>query len=344
MARRSRSRSRRNRSYLPHIIRLIAVIAIGLIVYRFVGPRASVSTDTTVATGQSDIELLADGTAPATTAAAETKILPASASTAPPKKSSGWSFAKLFGFGGSEEPAPASSLQTPTGNKIQSIATTSPPSGKTANSQFAPGADVRNPFSNASNPKLVKRENFNAVDRNKNTQETQTAPSDGRTAAQIFAATRAAYQNVSSYSDEGKIALNYRLKNELIAEQQPFSTVWDARNNFYAGKLFATEILCDGTLLSCFMYHIDTENFGNQQLVIPVQPPRSTPPVARLINDQFARNFLAGTENLPLAVPQSAAQAFAMPPALAMLSGQVSSPWLTNGTQYTLDRPINVIG
>ena len=332
MARRRRSRRRnRNHNYLPYIVRAIAIIAIGLVIYRFVAPGSSVTPEIPVATDGGDINLLANT---GSTVAPETEVLSASTSTAQPKKSSRWSFASLFGFGSSEEPATPVVPQPSTDVEVQTIATNSPPSGKTGGVQFAPATGVRNPFAKASNPTLVKREGSNAVaGRNKNAQRTQQAPGDGRTAANIFSATRAAYQKLSTYSDQGKIALNYRLKGELIAEQQPFSTTWDARNNLYSGKLFSTEILCDGKLLSCFMYHIDTENFGNQQLVIPVQPPRSTPPVGRLINDQFARNFIAGTENLPLAVPQSAAKMFAMPPALAMLSGQVSSPWLANGMQ-----------
>jgi len=327
--RRSRSR-RRTHNYIPHIVRAIAIVVIGLVVYRFVGSRGTVSTEAPVATDQSEINLLANtGTA----VEPSTKILPASASTPQPKKPSRWSFASLFGFGGSEEPAAPLAPQTSSNVKAQTIATNSPPSSTTGDAQFAPATGVRNPFKQVSNPKIEKRGVNPTAGANRNAQRAQQAPGDGRTAADIFSATRAAYQKLSTYSDQGKIALNYRLKGELIAEQQPFSTTWDARNNLYAGKLFSTEILCDGRLLSCFMYHIDTENFGNQQLVIPVQPPRSTPPVGRLINDQFARNFIAGTENLPLAVPQSAANMFAIPPALSMLSGQVSSPWMANGMQ-----------
>lgn len=336
-----RSRSRRNQNYLPHIIRVIAIIAIGLVVYRFVGPRRSVSIETPVATDQSEIDLLANT---GTTVSTTTEVLSASVSTPQPQKKSTWTLAGLFGFGSSEHPEqPATSLEVQTSPdvKVQTIAASSPPNAKTGNAQFAPATGARNPFSQVSNPTLEKRATSKPVNAlnatagpNKIAQRAQQqAPNDGRTAADIFAATRAAYQKLSTYSDQGKIALNYRLKGELIAEQQPFSTTWDARNNLYVGKLFSTEVLCDGKLLSCFMYHIDTENFGNQQLVIPVQPPRSTPPVGRLINDQFARNFIAGTENLPLAVPQSADRMFAMPPALAMLSDQVSSPWLANETR-----------
>jgi hypothetical protein len=281
-----------------------------------------------VATDQSAVDLLA-GTSgeptPSKSVTTGTEVLTASASTPEPKKTSSWSFAKMLGFGGSEEPTTSSALQASADAKVQTIAINDPPQVQPSGAQFAPAAGERNPFSQASNPTVVKRETQKAA------LGAEKVPNDGRSAAQILATTRAAYQKLTTYSDQGKIALNYRLNGELIAEQQPFSTTWDARNNFYAGKLFSTEVLCDGKLLSCFMYHIDTENFGNQQLVIPVQPTRSAPPVGRLINDQFARNFIAGTKNFPLATPQSADRMFALPPALAMLSDQVSSPWLANG-------------
>ena len=325
MARRRRRKSR-NQNYIPHIVRLIALVVIGIVVYRFVAPSSSVAPEVPVAADQHENNLLATGGTSTVTGA---EVLTASATADAPKKSSRWSFASLLGFGGSAEPATTTATQTSESVEPQTIATVAPPSSQTDGVQFAPAAGKRNPFSKVSNPTLEKQgksaNRINvAADRAKVARQ---APNDGRTATQILSATRAAYQKLSTYSDQGKIALNYRVKGELVAEQQPFSTTWDARNNLYSGKMFSTEVLCDGKLLSCFMYHIDTENFGNQQLVIPVQP-RSTPPVGRLINDPFALNFIAGTENLPLAVPQSAAQMFAMPPALAMLSDQASSPWL----------------
>ena len=323
MARRRRSR-RRNKNYLPNIIRLVAIIAIGLIVYRFVGPRSPVTPEMPVASDQNATDLIANT---GTTVVPDTEVLSASTTTTEPKKPSSWSFARLFGFGNSAEPATTPQPEASTDVKVQTVATHAPLTVKHSDGQFASATGVRTPFSQVSNPTVVNRETKKAALNGKQ------APNDGRTAAEIFSATQAAYQKLSTYSDQGKIALNYRLKGELIAEQQPFSTTWDARNNLYAGKLFSSEVLCDGKLLSCFMYHIDTENFGNQQLVIPVQPPRSSPPIGRLINDQFARNFIAGTENLPLTVPQSADRMFALPPVLAMLSDQVSSPWLTNGMQ-----------
>ena len=315
MARRSRSR-RRNLNYISHIVRVIAIIVIGLVVYRFISPSKKVP----VAADQAEIDVL---TSSGTSVESGTGVLSASATTDKPEKPSRWTFASLLGFGDSEEPASTTTSQTTGDVKPQTIAATSSQNVQSGDARFAPATGKRNPFAKVSNP-TIEKQAFAT---------TGQVPSDGRTAAQIISATRAAYQKLSSYSDQGKIALNYRLKGELIAEQQPFSTTWDARNNFYAGKLFSTEVLCDGKLLSCFMYHIDTENFGNQQLVIPVQTARSTPPVGQLLNDQFARNFIAGTENLPLAVPQSASQMFAMPPALAMLSDQVSLPWLGSNTQ-----------
>ncbi len=327
----ARRRRRRNGNYIPLILRLVAIVVIGIVVYRFIAPSSSVAPEVPIAADQSENNLIANsGTVTGT------DVLAASATTAEPEKSSSWSFASLLGFGASDEPSATTAAQSSGNVAPQMIATTSPPSSQTGDGQFAPPTGKRNPFSQVSNPTSEKQGASNSANRiNAATAQNriaQQAPSDGRSAAQILSATRAAYQKLANYSDQGKIALNYRLKGELIAEQQPFSTTWDAQNNLYSGKLFSTEVLCDGKLLSCFMYHIDTENFGNQQLVIPVQP-RSTPPVGRLVNDQFARNFIAGTENLPLAAPQSAAEMFAMPPALAMLSDQVTSPWLDNGTQ-----------
>ncbi len=325
MARRSR-----NRSFLPLIIRVIAIIAIGLVVYRYVGPQGSVSPEIPIATGERDNNLLADGTTTQTTGAIGTDVLAASSDTSPAKTSSGWTISSMLGFGNSEEPV--TTLKPSTDAKIQTVAVTSPPSD--------PQSDTRNPFSNASTPSNANRaiskaaDTFNAAkQRTSNAARVLQAPNDGRTAQNIFAATRAAYQRLTTYSDEGKIALTYRHNGELKAEPHAFSTTWDARNSLYAGNLFSTEVRCDRKLLSCYMYDNDSENFGNQQLIIPVPTSSSAPPIVGLLNDPFARAFVAGTENIPLVAPQSATGMFAMPPALAMLSNQVSSPWLSNGTQ-----------
>lgn len=387
MARRSR-----NHTFLPIVVRVIALAAIGFVVYRYVGPRGAplaqspvqspVGENTTAENGSTNAPLT-DGTTTVASSVTEANIMAASnASTAsvattPTKKPSSWF--SFLGLGGQQETEPtapptttdahspgsfaASGDQSSALTSRTSVASTTtqsnskpvvmPPPEPPVNPPFSNAANGGGSFSAATGPRTAFQNASNRLASGIASQKDsrtftppigrRTAPGanvadaapleiakDGHTAQSIVAATRAAYQKLSSYTDAGQIELSYRLDGQLIQEQQPFATSWDVHNNRFASKLFSTELACDGKRLSCLIYHIDTENFDNQQLVIPVDRPGAAPPISRLIGDPFARAFMAGTENWPLIPPRSASDMFALPPVVALLSGQVASPWVSN--------------
>jgi hypothetical protein len=152
---------------------------------------------------------------------------------------------------------------------------------------------------------------------------------DGLTAESILGESIAQYIAATSYTDDAKLYLTYRLHGKPIKEQQRWSTHWD-RNNRWWAQLFDAQIQCDGKLLSCYVYDISSQNLDNQQLIVPVN---NGIPVDSIYNDSIANHFVQGFSKLPLtrsALKDSTALA---PLPIALLSQKIRSPWITNESQ-----------
>lgn len=161
----------------------------------------------------------------------------------------------------------------------------------------------------------------------------------GPTANQIFDTMMGVYANARSYSDAGKVHLDYRQQNLPKREVMNFSTAWDRTRGTYRGELFESKIICDGQLLTCYIYDVDTKNFGRQQLVIPVetspQTPTKVPPIGRLLSDDIARSFVSGSQDFPVKNPQRGQSSVLLPPAMTLLSRDIDTPWLSRAATKT---------
>ncbi len=162
------------------------------------------------------------------------------------------------------------------------------------------------------------------------TQERTRQP-QGPSANQIFNSMMTAYAHAQTYSDNGEIHLDYRQQGLAKREVMKFSTAWDAKRGACRAELFETKVICDGSLLTCYIYDVDTKNFGRQQLVIPVEGNRQ-PPIRRLVSDDIARSFVSGSQDFPVRNPQRGDGDVLLPPALALLSGDVESSWLNRAS------------
>ncbi len=162
----------------------------------------------------------------------------------------------------------------------------------------------------------------------------RNAQPQGPTAEQIFAAMRDVYATARTYSDAGKIHLDYRSQNLPKREVMNFSTAWDRSLGAYRGELFESKVVCDGRLLTCFIFDVDTKNFGRQQLVIPAEG-RNGPPIGRLLSDDIARSFVSGSQDFPVVNPERGDQRVLLPPAVALLSRDVQSPWFDSAATKT---------
>jgi len=161
--------------------------------------------------------------------------------------------------------------------------------------------------------------------------EIRTRQQQGPSANQIFNAMMTAYANAQTYSDSGQIHLDYRQQGLAKREVMNFSTAWDDSRGACRAELFETKVICDGSLLTCYIYDVDTKNFGRQQLVIPFEGSR-TPPIGKLLSDDIARSFVTGSQDFPVQNPQRGVGDVLLPPALALLSGDVSSSWLNGAS------------
>ena len=160
---------------------------------------------------------------------------------------------------------------------------------------------------------------------------------DGPAANQIFDSMMGVYANAKTYADDGKIQLDYRKQGLPKREVMNFSTAWDRGQGTFRGELFETKVICDGSLLTCYIYDVDTKNFGRQQLVIPVDNAQRTPPLGKLLADDIARSFVGGSQDFPVAATEPGSSNNLLPPAMAMLSREIDSPWLnTTSTKIRL--------
>lgn len=154
-------------------------------------------------------------------------------------------------------------------------------------------------------------------------------------ANQIFDSMRAAYLNAKSYSDDGKIRLDYRKQGLPKGEMMNFATAWNRWQGQFRGELFESKVVGDGKLLTCYIFDVDTKNFGRQQLVIPYQGSSAgalnngaTAPLGRLLADDIARSFVGGSQDFPIENPRLGSREILLPPAMSLLSNEVDSSWL----------------
>lgn len=152
-------------------------------------------------------------------------------------------------------------------------------------------------------------------------------PPAGPTARAILNNVLAAYKNASSYADRGVLKLAYQIGDRRFAEQYPWNSRW-SNDGRVQTDIFEAKVRGDGKLLSCFVSEIRSENLKNQQLFL-----RGGQLIQQLYRDKIAAYYLNGGERIPVnetIVPNST---LLTPPAIALLSGEVPSPWFTSTTQ-----------
>lgn len=185
----------------------------------------------------------------------------------------------------------------------------------------------------------------------------------GPTANQIFDSMIGVYANAKSYSDDGKIRLDYRKQGLPKREVMNFSTAWDRWQNSYRGELFETKVVANGKLLTCYIFDVDTKNFGRQQLVIPYSGSpagrsgdgrvgvgsnnsnginngngNSEAPLGRLLEDDIARSFVSGSQDFPVENTRQGSNENLLPPAMALFSSDINPPWFEpTATKVRLD-------
>lgn len=173
-------------------------------------------------------------------------------------------------------------------------------------------------------------------------------PVEGPTANQIFDAMMGIYANAKTYLDDGKIHLDYRKLGLPKREVMKFSTAWDRSQGGFRGELFESKIVGDGNLLTCYIFDVDTKNFGRQQLVIPYSSPTdfgatsNQPPLNQMLADDIARSFIGGSQDFPVANPSRGSRTILLPPAMTLLSNDLTSPWFqaTAGKRRLEDKKI----
>jgi hypothetical protein len=147
---------------------------------------------------------------------------------------------------------------------------------------------------------------------------------DQITAPEIFASMVNKYRNATRYSDRAVLYMSYRLNGRAIQEPQPWSISIDEKGRF-AADLFNAQVRCDGKILSCYVYDIESGNLDDQRLLLPV---RAELPIRELYNDKIAQHFIAGYSEMPLDEEQSPDRPQLVPPTIGLLTGLMEPAWL----------------
>ena len=345
MARRRRRRTTRRRrrsSFFPLVLRVIALLIIGGVIYYFTrspAQRQEISGSIAAKIGDKTAQV---GDATKATLTHSSDVLVSAASTG------AQSVANSAKIATTNVTDAATGVVNDVVAKTENIVS----SGVSANvarasAQADSVVEMLNGQPNQTNAQLFAQRNNRASATPVSTggesfvqprtqQRTRQQPT-GPSANQIFDSMMTAYANAATYSDNGKIHLDYRQQGLAKREVMNFSTAWDAKRGACRAELFESKVICDGNLLTCYIYDVDTKNFGRQQLVIPVDRSRQ-PPIGRLLSDDIARSFVTGSQDFPVRNPQRGAGDVLLPPALALLSGDVNSSWLNRAsTKVRLD-------
>jgi len=122
-----------------------------------------------------------------------------------------------------------------------------------------------------------------------------------------------------------------------VDEPKRWSTKYSSAG-MLATAMFNTKIHCDGKILGCEIFDIETANLDNQTLAIPYgdsfgRGPSATGekkqlPLNVLFRDPIARNFVAGFSELPLEPRYEAMGPWLVPPPMSLLTQQITNPWL----------------
>ena len=322
MARRRRRRTRRRRrrnSFFPLVLRVIAIVLIGSVIYYLMGGFGSRSAITdNVATTIGDTTAQVGNAAKATLTNSKDVLVSAASTGAKSVADSAQAAKQTVAEAAAVAKSAVSGDVARVSAKADSVVNLLTFGRNPANAQ--PAAINRNTTAAAN--VSTGGESFIQPRTQARTRQQQ-----GPSANQIFNSMMTAYANAETYSDNGQIHLDYRQQGLAKREVMKFSTAWDAKRGACRAELFESKVICDGALLTCYIYDVDTKNFGRQQLVIPVSGNRQ-PPIGKLISDDIARSFVTGSQDFPVRNSQRPIGDVLLPPALALLSGDVKSSWL----------------
>ncbi len=161
---------------------------------------------------------------------------------------------------------------------------------------------------------------------------TESTKTDSLTGEQILEMVKTRYATAQSYSDGGRLYLSFQLNGAWVQEPKPWAFRFDRPNRFVA-ELYNSEIISDGSFLSCFVYDNDSGNLDNQQVLSP----NTTGSLDRLFQDPIARHFISGANELPLAARNDASSnenssntPALVPPTIGLLTGIGQPDWIAN--------------
>ncbi|MEZ6092764.1 MAG: DUF2092 domain-containing protein [Pirellulaceae bacterium] len=157
---------------------------------------------------------------------------------------------------------------------------------------------------------------------------------DGQTAQLIWQDTLDAYSAASTYQDNAKLYLSYRMAGQYIQEEQPWSLAFrrgtGRGDEQIAADWFNSEIRSNGKRTSCFVYDNESGNLDQQWLLIDEA---GTKGMSRLLNDSIARHFSAGFSEVPLNDAPDARIDRLVPPVLGWLTNSMEWPQLRASSQ-----------
>ncbi len=145
----------------------------------------------------------------------------------------------------------------------------------------------------------------------------------------ILSQTVARYAAANSYQDKAILYLNYRLEGRPIQEPHPYSTAWD-RQQRLSSRIFNGQLQCDGRLLSCYVFDIETANLDNQQMYLPAA---GRMPVSQAYQDSIVRHFLGGYSELPLDEDEKDQRPQLIPAPMSLLTKQLDCGWIQQPVQ-----------
>lgn len=151
-----------------------------------------------------------------------------------------------------------------------------------------------------------------------------TSSEDNLSAIDIFSRTLTTYRNADEYSDKAVLYMSYRLNGRPIQEPQPWAIALGPQGEF-AADLFNAQIRCDGRLLSCYVYDIESGNLDNQRLLLPV---KENLPINELYADPIASHFITGYSEMPLDTNKAKEETHLIPPTIGLLTGLMEPNWL----------------
>ncbi len=147
---------------------------------------------------------------------------------------------------------------------------------------------------------------------------------DRRSAREIVNGVLNEYAFAKSYSDRAVLYLSYRMDGRAIQEPQPWAMSW-TENGQFAGDFFNSRIRCDGKLMDCYVFDIDTGNLDDQIVVMPAS---GAIPLRELYSDPIADRFINGRSELPLDERRDPSLSKLTPPQFWLLNDATQLPWL----------------